>query len=131
MNPQPVVFIRQSGKNVRLELRSILYIEARKNYSYVVAVNNNYLVLAPLSEWIAVLPEDRFCRIHRGYIVAIPHIDSFDHKFVCLPGAELPIGETYRHALPGKVALIGGETRNRSHAGTSYPPSLTKLQHTA
>lgn len=131
MNAQPFLFIRLSGKKVKLELQSILYIEARKNYSYVVTRDKSYMVLSPLSEWSLFLPEDSFCRIHRGYIVAIDKIISFDSKFVCLPGVDLPIGEKYRNALPTKVNIIGGESQNRPHAGNAYPPSLTKLHHTA
>ncbi len=124
MSEKKFVFIRDSGRNVKLDLQRILYVEARKNYSYLVTTEKNFMVLTPLKDWAFFLPQHSFCRIHRAYIVAIDKILSFDRKFVYLPGAELAIGEQFKNALSEKVIVIGGETWNRQYVENADPPSL-------
>jgi DNA-binding LytR/AlgR family response regulator len=66
MSEKIFLFIRDSGRNVKLDLQRILYIEARKNYSYLVTTEKNFMLLTPLKDWALFLPQDSFCRIHRA-----------------------------------------------------------------
>jgi two-component system response regulator LytT len=93
-----------------VDFRHILYIEARKNYTRVVLEDQaTALVLVTLKQWEKLLPRDLFCRVHRGYIVSIDKIISFDNKHVCLPGEQITIGEQYRNALPDVVTILVNE----------------------
>lgn len=106
---QPFFFIRQEGRNVKIDHSSILYIEARKNYTRLVMVDRTAMVLITLKQWEKVLPLDLFCRVHRGYIVSIGRMQSFDNKFVYLPGTTIPIGDQYKSALPEMVTIVAPE----------------------
>ena len=106
---QSFIFIRQNGRNVKVDFRHILYIEARKNYTRLVMVDRFATALITLKQWEKVLPAELFCRIHRGYIVSIERIGSFDNKFAYLPGINIPIGEQYRDALPTRVTVVAAE----------------------
>jgi DNA-binding LytR/AlgR family response regulator len=107
---QPFFFIRHEGRYVKVEFRHIIYIEARKNYTRLVLEERpTVLVLVTLKQWERLLPREQFCRIHRGYIVAIEKIVSFDNKFVYLPGEKIAIGEQYRNVLPDTVTILANE----------------------
>jgi two-component system LytT family response regulator len=67
------------------------------------------MVLVTLKQWERLLPRDLFCRIHRGYIVAIEKVQSFDNRYVYLSGEKITIGEQYRSALPGVVTILANE----------------------
>lgn len=95
---------------MRVDFQSILYIEARKNYTRLVMTDRSAMVLITLKQWEKILPSDLFCRIHRGYIVAIEKIISFDNKFAYLPGMNIAIGEQYKTALPGTVTIVASES---------------------
>ena len=106
---QSFFFIRQDGRNVKVDIHNILYIEARKNYTRLVMTDRSAMVLITLKQWESILPPELFCRVHRGYIVSIERILSFDNKFVYLPGMNIAIGEQYRNALPSTVTIVASE----------------------
>jgi hypothetical protein len=103
---QSFFFIRQDRRNVKVEFHNILYIEARKNYTRLVMADRSVIVLITLTQWERVLPPQLFCRVHRGYIVSIERILSFDKKYVYLPGMNIAIGDQYRNALPTAVLIV-------------------------
>jgi len=107
---QSFFFIRQDGRNVKVDFHNILYIEARKNYTRLVLTDRSAMVLITLKQWEKILPTDLFCRVHRGYIVSIDRILSFDNKFVYLPGMNISIGEQYRDTLPSRVTIVASES---------------------
>jgi DNA-binding LytR/AlgR family response regulator len=111
---QSFFFIRHEGRNVRVDFRQIIYIESRKNYTRLVLEDKPILVLVTLKQWERLLPRDLFCRIHRGYIVAIEKIQSFDNKFVYFPSEKIAIGEQYRNALPDSVTILANELPRES-----------------
>lgn len=110
---QSFIFIRQDGRYVKVDFHSIVYIEARKNYTRLVLQDRSVMVLITLKQWERILPPDQFCRIHRGYIVSIDRITSFDNRFVYLPNMNIPIGEQYRDALPSIVTIVASETSRK------------------
>ena len=110
---QSFFFIRQDGRNVKVDFHNILYIEARKNYTRLVLTDRSAMVLITLKQWEKILPLELFCRIHRGYIVSIERIISFDNKFAYLPGMNIAIGEQYKNALPATVTIVASETSRK------------------
>jgi DNA-binding LytR/AlgR family response regulator len=107
---QSFFFIRHEGRYVKVDFQEILYIEARKNYTRLVMEERaTVMVLVTLKQWEKLLPADAFCRVHRGYIVAINKVISFDNKYVYLTGEKICIGEQYRSALPSVVTILANE----------------------
>src|SRR5580704_16955801 len=107
---QSFFFIRHEGRNVKVDFRDIVYIEARKNYTRLVMENRpTMMVLVTLKQWERVLPRELFCRFHRGYIVSIEKIQSFDNRYAWLTGEKISIGEQYRGALPEAVTILANE----------------------
>jgi DNA-binding LytR/AlgR family response regulator len=125
---QSFFFIRHEGRYTKVDFSSILYIEARKNYTRLVLDEKpTALVLVTLKQWERLLPRDLFCRIHRGYIVSINKILSFDNKYVHLPGEKITIGEQYRNALPDAVTILANEPLRESLRG-AHKDVLSELE---
>jgi DNA-binding LytR/AlgR family response regulator len=124
-NTQSFVFIREAGRNIRLDLQQILYIEARRNYTRVVTRDKTFMQLVVLNKWERILPPDQFCQVHRSFIVSIGSITAFDRKFVYLPNINIPFGEAYRDMLLGRVTILGTESRHVSvRTLEEAPPTL-------
>lgn len=102
----PDFFIRCDGKYIRIDTREIRYLESLKNYVRIATATRSYLTLISLVQLETELPASQFCRVHRSYIVSIPHILSFDHESVYLDDKIIPIGQMYKSALPGKVRVL-------------------------
>ncbi len=99
---QSFFFIRQDGRNVKVDHHNILYIEARKNYTRLVMVDRTAMVLITLKQWEKILPSELFCRVHRGYIVSVGRMLSpLTTRFVYLQGMNIPVGEQYIERSPG------------------------------
>ena len=107
---QSFFFIRHEGRYVKVDFQEILYIEARKNYTRLVMdERTTVMVLVTLKQWEKLLPADSFCRVHRGYIVAINKVMSFDNKYAYLADEKICIGEQYKSALPSAVTILANE----------------------
>jgi len=121
------VFIRQKGHFRRLPLAAIQYIEARKNYTMVVTREEKLMVLTSLKRWENVLPTDRFCRIHRAYIVALDAVQRFDSRSACVADSMLPIGESYSPLLMQSIVVVDGlkGTSERSEGRPAVRPALS------
>ena len=113
---------------MKVDFRHILYIEARKNYTRLVLEERpTALVLVTLKQWERLLPRDLFCRVHRGYIVSIDKIVSFDNKYVYLQGEKITIGEQYRNALPDVVTILANDSVRESVRG-AHKDVLSELE---
>jgi DNA-binding LytR/AlgR family response regulator len=100
-------FIRHQGKNVRINVAEIYYVEARKNYSRIVTASGVYFAICTLKRMEKLLPRTDFQRIHRAYIVALAWIKAFDTTQVHGETETVPIGEMYRQSLLVAVTLVG------------------------
>ena len=105
--PLNYFFIRHQGRFLKIRIRSIDYIEARKNYCRIVTKTGAFLTIVTLKRMAEILPSTDFCQIHRAFIVAVDWINSFDRDVVYGPDQTLPIGETYRPMLKKRFTLIG------------------------
>jgi DNA-binding LytR/AlgR family response regulator len=93
--------IKQGHEKYKLLINEIYYLEAMKDYTRIFLSGKQYLVLAPLSAMQERLPEKRFIRIHRSYIVNVDKITGVKSNRVYLPDHELPQGKLYKNALKG------------------------------
>ncbi|WP_439882142.1 LytTR family transcriptional regulator DNA-binding domain-containing protein [Pontibacter sp. MBLB2868] len=48
-----------------------------------------------------MLPESKFIRVHRSYIVAKDKIDKIECHQVCIKGNEVPVDASYMQLLQG------------------------------
>ncbi len=99
-SPQPVeeeaLFVRSEYKLVRIELKDIEYIESVEDYIKIHLTNERpVLSLMTLKSLLEKLPEAKFKRIHRSYIVPVAKIRSVTNRKVKLNSVELPISDSY------------------------------------
>jgi DNA-binding LytR/AlgR family response regulator len=111
---QPFFFIRNNGRYVKLPVHEIMYLESKKNYVQVVTEQKTFLALITLRQLEEELPAELFCRVHRSFIVSMNHVTAFDNDTVQVDKKQIPISEQYRQALPGRVKILGNDTRNKN-----------------
>lgn len=93
------IIIKQGYDKYKVAIGDILYLEAMKDYTKIVMNAQQYLVLSTLNRIIEKLPEDKFARIHRSYVVNKNKVEAFGKNKVKIHSTELPIGKLYRHVL--------------------------------
>ncbi len=107
LKPKDYLFIKgeHKGKQIKLSLPDLLYIEAAKNYIVFHTDTSKYMTAMNMKEAEQLLPEPAFIRIHNSYIVALASIAAIDGNQVLVKKKKetqiikLPIGTTYKSRL--------------------------------
>ena len=94
--------LKSDYKTVRVPLSAIQYIESRNNYSCVHLDHQEDIVSQiTLKKVMELLPEGKFIRIHRSYIVPVWRIESKSLTQVQLMGVNdpLPVGRAFKDSI--------------------------------
>jgi DNA-binding LytR/AlgR family response regulator len=100
------IFVKTEYRIQKLDLRSILYIEALRDYIAFHTTGDKILSLESMRHMEEVLPPQQFIRIHKSYIINKDNIDFLERGKVVVKGAYLPVGETYKENLLLRVKPI-------------------------
>lgn len=96
------IYFRSTYHLVKINLNEIEYIESMENYSKIhLSQDKPVMTLMPLKTIIEKLPQEKFVRIHRSYIVPLDKIKYIGNKKIKLSVAELPVSDSYLSALKG------------------------------
>lgn len=93
------IIIKQGYDKYKIPFNEILYLEAMRDYTKIIAAEKSWLVLSTLSGIAANLPAEIFVQIHRSYIVNTNKIEAVEKNKVLMQSYSLPIGKLYKHAL--------------------------------
>lgn len=94
------------GKIIPIALGNINYIEALDNYVRIHCKDSKVITYLTMKEIISTLPENKFLRIHRSYIVNLDQINMIDGNQVILNNnIKLPFGISYKEEFMSKISL--------------------------
>ncbi|BAV09891.1 two component transcriptional regulator, LytTR family [Filimonas lacunae] len=98
---QEFIFIKTEYKIVKVDLSDILYIEGLKDYSKIYLKDNSkpIFTLQNLKSFESKLPQDRFIRIHRSYIVSINKINVICKNRVMIAQTDIPVSIGFKNNL--------------------------------
>lgn len=99
------IYVNSEYKMVKINVRDIEYIESMEDYIRIhTSSAKPVMTLMPLKKALEILPQDKFIRIHRSYIVSVDKIRSFQSRRVQLTGVELPVSDTYIDNLRRQIS---------------------------
>ena len=97
------IFVKVEHKIVKVNLPDILYIEGLKDYISIYTPGERILSLMTMKKAEELLPEPRFTRVHKSYIVALDKIDYIERQRIFIGKHAIPLGETYREGFMERV----------------------------
>lgn len=97
------LYLKIDRRMLKINTDDILWVESLKDYVKVVTVDKTFVSKQKISVLEEVLPDDRFIRIHRSYIVSISRISSYYSFSMEVDGKELPIGRNYKLDVQRKL----------------------------
>lgn len=103
---QNCLFIRVDKKYVALKFNQLVYAASQRNALVLYCKDTTIITKMCISSLQQLLPAEKFCRIHRSFIVNLEEILWFDNQRVGTAKFTLPIGETYKNELMRKVVTI-------------------------
>lgn len=90
------LYLRVDRKMIKVNVSDIYWVESQKDYIKVVLKDKVLISKQKISLLEELLPEDKFVRIHRSFIVALCKIESYYSYSIEMLGKELPIGRNYK-----------------------------------
>lgn len=100
------IFVKTEYKIIKLNLSSILYIEGLKDYVSIYTTDERILSLQTMKKMEELLPDNRFVRVHKSYIVSLEKINSIERQRIFIGRNTIPIGESYYKDF---IRLIGNQ----------------------
>lgn len=91
-----LMFIRADRRMIRIDFDDITYIESFSDYLKIHLNNETIVTRETISAIEAKLPNDKFLRIHRSFIIAINHISSFTNEEIIIKNKSLTISRSYK-----------------------------------
>ena len=93
------LYIKTGYEQVKVMYDDICYVEATGNYVTFVLKDKNILSRSTFMEAINLLPQEKFVRVHRSYVVAVNKIDKVERNQVTVNKAVIPVSEAYNDNL--------------------------------
>jgi DNA-binding LytR/AlgR family response regulator len=104
------IFIKKNSMLVRLKYEDILWVEALENYVIFNTYEEKFTIHFTMKAIEQKLPQDKFTRVHRSYIVNTSCIDIIEDNSVLIKvhdgSKNIPIGKSYKDKLMGDINLM-------------------------
>jgi two-component system LytT family response regulator len=103
------LMVKSGGRVMLLPLDELDAIESEGNYVRLHTGGRSYLVRDTMAGIEARLESDRFCRIHRGWIVNLDRVREVatrpngEHELVMRDGRRIRVGRAYREAVQARL----------------------------
>lgn len=101
------LLVKSEYRLLRIPTDDILYIEGLKDYIKIVfdSPEKPVLSLMSMKSLEDTLPEGRFMRVHRSFIVNTDKVRLIERNSIIMGGRSIPVSDTYRRSF---MTLIGG-----------------------
>jgi DNA-binding LytR/AlgR family response regulator len=103
------IFLKIGKGQLKIYLKDILYIEGLKDFIKVHTAQKVIVASERLSYMEEKLPEKKFARVHKSFIVALEKIGSIQAEEITVGGATIPIGRVFKSEFMKKLTAIQKE----------------------
>lgn len=93
------LYLKTGYEQVKVMYDDILYLEATGNYVSFVLTDKKILARSTFAEAIHWLPQQKFVRVHRSYMVAVGKIEKVERHQVTIGPHKIPVSEAYQERL--------------------------------
>lgn len=97
------IFLKVGKEQIRVFLKDILYIEGFRDYIKVHTVLKVFVAFDRLSSMEEKLPENKFARIHKSFIVALDKVTTYSAEQIKIGDQSLTIGRIYKNGFLKKI----------------------------
>lgn len=102
------IFVKSNLKKRKVFLSELNYIEALGDYVKLVTQFDSLVVLSTMKAFEQLLPQDRFLRIHKSYIVNLDKVQRYNSKQIELENQSLPLSRNRKTNLVEALAAAAG-----------------------
>ncbi|MCH4823657.1 LytTR family DNA-binding domain-containing protein [Gramella lutea] len=88
------IFVKIDRKKHKIDFSKILWIESLSDYLKIETTEGTKVTRETISSIETKLPQGKFIRIHRSFIVAIERIESYSYEEVIINNRSIPVSRT-------------------------------------
>ncbi len=105
VTPSAYLFVKNDAKLVRVDFDRILFVSGLKDYVrfHLLDAPRPLIALSTMKSVEDRLPDNRFCRVHRSYIVALDKIESVEHNRIRIGNELIPVSPAYQELFMKKI----------------------------
>ena len=93
------IFVKSNLRQRKVVLNDIKWVEALGDYIKLVTTEGNVVILSTMKSFEQKLPQDKFLRVHKSYIVNLEKVEKFNSKSVELDGRQVPLSRNKKNVL--------------------------------
>lgn len=93
------IFVKIDRKMHKIDFSKILWIESLSDYLKIETTEGTKVTRETISSIETKLPQSKFLRIHRSFIIAIDKIESYSNEEVIIENKSIPISRTYKEQV--------------------------------
>ena len=98
------LIIKADRKLYPIPFDQILYLQAFGDYVKIFTLSKQYLPKDTLQRLQQQLPEEKFLRVHRSFVVSLSAIQYIEGNHLNIKDKKIPIGQSYKEILLKKLA---------------------------
>lgn len=91
------IYLRENREMVKVFLKDIICIESLRDYVRVKTVKQEVITYQKISYLEQKLPQSKFVRVHRSFIVAVDRVISYTSISVKVASLDIPVGRNYKN----------------------------------
>jgi DNA-binding LytR/AlgR family response regulator len=100
------LFLKVNNAYQHIDASDVLYVEALGDYVTVITKNKKFTLLTTMKQIEQKLPEQKFARVHRSFIVNMDKVETYDGGAVVVDKKIISIGKSYKQAIVSRINLV-------------------------
>ncbi len=93
------IYVRSDRKILKVLLDNLLFVESMKDYVKIHTSVGVVITKEKISALEEKLPDSKFIRTHRSFLVSINNIKAFTAETIEIGDHEIPIGRTFKNSV--------------------------------
>lgn len=100
------ILVKTGYNTIRINLDDILFCEGLKDYIKIHIDGKTIVTQNSLKKYEEILPDDRFIRIHKSFIIPLAKIDAIQNNRIVIGKSLIPIGNTYKTNFNHRILSV-------------------------
>ena len=102
-SPVDYFFVRCDRKFEKVFFRDLSYIEGLQNYAVIHVGNKKLITYITLTSLENQLPKDRFLKVHKSFIISVPHVKAIEKYEIIMDNARIPISRSLQEQVVRQI----------------------------
>ena len=96
-------FVKCDSKFEKVLYNEVRYVEAMQNYSVIHIQNRKLITYITMTSLENQLPKEQFLKVHKSFIVSVPHIKAIEGNEILIGDARIPISRNLKDEVVNQI----------------------------